>query len=195
MAEDLTWATALVQESLTVFRRSGETQGIGWALNHLGHVAQIQGEYERAIRLHEESLPLFRAIGLKNIGVAWVFQSLGETALAQGDAALATTHLTEALELFKDMRDRAGMAWCLAGLAGAAALGEEPERAAWLWGAAEALRDSIGARPAPAARATRERLMAQARAQLGATAFEAAWAAGQAVSQERALAVAMHADQ
>ena len=111
MAEDLTWATALVQESLTVFRRSGETQGIGWALNHLGHVAQIQGEYERAIRLHEESLPLFRAIGLKNIGVAWVFQSLGETALAQGDAALATTHLTEALELFKDMRDRAGMAW------------------------------------------------------------------------------------
>jgi len=45
----------------------------------------------------------------------------------------------------------------LTGLGSAAALDEEPERAARLWGAAEGLRQSIGCRPAPAARATYER--------------------------------------
>lgn len=68
---------------------------------------------------------------------------------------------------------------------------EEPERAAWLWGAAEALRQSIGAREAPASRATRERLIAQAREQLGEAAFAAKWAEGRAMTMEQAVAYAL----
>ena len=191
MQENVAWATALIEESLTLFRHVGDTYGIGWALNHLGHVAQLQGDYGRATRLHEESLPLFREYGAPDLGVAQALQSLGETALAQGDAALATTHFTEALMLCRDLGDRAGMAWCLAGLAGVAAVNEDPERAAWLWGAAEALRQSIGAREAPASRATRERLIAQARKQLGEAAFAAKWAEGQKMTMEEAIAEAL----
>jgi hypothetical protein len=80
--------------------------------------------------------------------------------------------------------------WCLAGLAGAVVVAD-PERASWLWGAAEALRLSIGARQAPAARATRERLMAVARAQLGEAAFAEAWAVGQAMTPEQAIELAL----
>jgi non-specific serine/threonine protein kinase len=155
-------------------------------------VAQLQGDYERARQLHGESLSLFRRFnGAHNFGVAWAFQGLGETALALGDAMLAATQLAKALSLSRDLEDRAGIAWCLAGLAGVAVLDEEPEHGARLWGAAEALRQSIGARHAPAARATRERLMAAAREQLGDVAFDAEWAAGQALTIEQALALGL----
>jgi non-specific serine/threonine protein kinase len=191
MQGEIVLAKALLEENLALARKVGDVDTIGWALNHLGHVAQLQGEYEQAIRLHEESLPLFRKVGLRNEGTIWAHQSLGETALAQGDARRATTHFTEALVSCRDLGDRTGTAWCLAGLAGVAAVNEVPERAAWLWGVSEALRQSIGAREAPASRATRERLMAQAREQLGEAAFAAAWAEGQAASTEQAIAQAL----
>ena len=140
---------------------------------------------------HEESLAYFRESWQGLLCLSWAYQGLGETALAQGNATLAVTHLVESSRLFHDLEDRAGVSWCLAGLAGVAALDEEPEHAVWLWGAAEALRQSIGARPAPAARATRERLQAQVRSQLGETAFNAKWAEGQAASVEDAIAEAM----
>jgi predicted ATPase/transcriptional regulator with XRE-family HTH domain len=185
--EDVEGATKLLEESLALNQELGHQNDTGWALNHLGHVAQLQGEFERATRLHQESLPYFREVGLNWVGIPWANQGLGETALAQGDAALAASHLSEALVLFRDLGDRAGTSWCLAGLAGVAALNEEPERAAWLWGAAEALRQSLGARSAPAVRATHERLQAEVRNQLGEGVFNIKWAEGQAASVEQAI--------
>jgi non-specific serine/threonine protein kinase len=190
MQDDVVLATRLLNEGLALNREVQNTPHIGWALNHLGHVAQLQGEYERATRLHEESLLLFREIR-ENFGIAHAHQSIGETALAQGSAVIAATHLAEALGLFHDLGDRAGLSWCLAGLAGAATLNEEPERAAWLWAAAEALRQSIGARPTPAARKTHERLQDIVRKQLGEETFNAKWAEGQAASWEQAVDTAL----
>ncbi len=190
MQGDTEGATRLLEESLAISRELGHFNGMGWALNHLGHVAQIQGEYELATRLHEESMPLFRQRGERWFGITWAHQGLGETALAQGNAGLAATHFGEALGLFHDSGDRPGVSWCLAGLAGVAALDEEPERAAWLWGAAEALRQSIGVREAPASHATHERLKAEVRKQLGEAVFNAKWIEGQAASMEQAIAEA-----
>lgn len=79
------------------------------------------------------------------------------------------------------------MVWCLAGLAGVAAVNEEPGRAAWLWGAAEALRQFIGVRKAPAARATHERFQTEVRHQLGEAAFNTRWAEDQSASMEQAI--------
>jgi non-specific serine/threonine protein kinase len=187
MQEDAEGAMRLLEESLLLSRELNDGNGTGWVLNHLGHVAQIQGQYERAIHFHEESLVYFRESWQGVLCLAWAYQGLGETALAQGNAALAATHLTEALELFHELRDQAGISWCLAGLAGVAALNEEPESAAWLWAAAEALRQSIGGRAAPAARATHQQLQAQVRKQLGQARFDAKWAQGQVASAEEAI--------
>jgi tetratricopeptide (TPR) repeat protein len=194
MLEDIAWATALLEEALTKQRELGNSEWIGWALVRLGRAAQLQGEYDRARQLHEERLPLFRKISPRFFGIVDANQSLGETALAQGNAALAKMHFGQALTLARDQEYRIYLAWCLAGLAGTAMLNEEPERAARLWGAAEALRQSIGSRPAPAARATRERLMAAALEQLGETAFAAAWAKGQAMKSEQAIELALAAE-
>ena len=64
-------------------------------------------------------------------------------------------------------------------------------RAARLWGAAEALRESIGAPPTPEARPYYKRSTAAARAQLGEAAWEAAFAEGMAMSPEEAAEYAL----
>jgi predicted ATPase/DNA-binding XRE family transcriptional regulator len=196
LQEDPEWAIPLLEEGLELMKERKDVFGpnwVGWVLNHLGHIAQIQGQYTRAMRLHEESISQFREVEelYRDLGFVWGYESLGETALAEGKAAIAARHLMNALGLSQDGGFQAETAWCLAGLAGVAALNEEPERAAWLWGAAEALRQSIGARIAPAARATHERLKADVRKHLGEAMFNAKWAEGQAASLEEAIAEAM----
>ncbi len=191
MQEDAAMAAPLLAEALRLSREADDANDIGWTLNHLGHLAQLQGDYGLARRLHAESLMNFQKVGPRFTGLAWAQEGLGETALAQNDCEHAAAHLRASLVAFRELGDRAKMCWCLAGLAGAAALDEEPERAARLWGAAESLRKAIGSRPAPAARATRERLMAAARDELGDAAFDAAWAEGQALTLEQAVAEAL----
>lgn len=191
MQDEIVLAKAMLDDNLALGRQLGDIDSIGWTLNHLGHVAQLQGDYEQAIRLHEESLALFHAIGVRNIGTLWARQSLGETMLAQDDGKGATVHFVDGLVLSRDLSDQSGIAWCLAGLACVAAINEDLEHAAWLWGVAETLRQSIGVREAPASRATHERLKADVRARLGEAIFEAKWAEGQAAAPEQAISEAL----
>jgi non-specific serine/threonine protein kinase len=192
LEEDAASAETLLEESVALNRECNDQLFIGWNLNHLGHAAQLRGHYERAAQLHAESLAVFiDLMGEKNWGVMWAYQSVGETALAQGDLAAARGWLAADLRLCHEMGDRVTSAWCLAGLGSAAALDQQPERAARLWGAAERLCAALGCRPAPAARATYERAVALARAQLGEAAFAAAWAAGAALSLAEAIAEAL----
>ena len=158
-------------------------------LNHLGHAAQLRGDYGRAAQLHHESLTYMKSH--HHASLVWAYHGLGETALGLGNSDEAARWLAQGLALSQTLYVPAYIAWCLAGLGSAAALDEESERAARLWGAAEGLRQSIGCRSAPAARATYERAMAVARAQLGDEAFAAAWAAGQALPLKQALAEAL----
>ena len=60
-----------------------------------------------------------------------------------------------------------------------------------LWGAAEATRRLIGAPLPPNERPRYERLVAAVRTQLDEETFAAAWAAGQALSLEQAIAEAL----
>jgi tetratricopeptide (TPR) repeat protein len=160
-----------------------------WALNHLGHAAQLRGDYDRAAQLHHESLALFPSD--YHIGLIWAYHSLGETALGLGHLDQAARWLAQGLALSQKMSEQASIAWRLAGLGSVAALDEEPERAARLWGAAETVRKAIGCRPAPAARATYEHAMAVARAQLGDDAFAAAWGAERALTLEQVITEAL----
>ena len=183
MQGDIELAKAMLEANLMLSHMNLVTfNDIGWALNHLGHIAQLQGEYKRAEQLHKESMLVFRQVGERWLGMSWAHQGLGEAALAQNNSALAQVHFRDALNLFRDIGDRAGVSWCLAGLAGIAAVNEEPESAAWLWGAAEALRQSIGTREAPASHATHERLKNEVRKQLGEDTFNAKWTEGQSAS-------------
>ena len=188
--EDPARAEALLAESRAI-ERLEQAEPNGWALNHLGHAAQLRGAYDRAAQLHHQSLECFQAFGEQHTGLSWAYQSLGETALGLERLDEATRWLAQGLTISQTLGDQASMSWCLAGLGSAAALDAEPERAARLWGAAERLQQAIGCRSAPAARATYERAQAVACTQLGEDAFATAWAAGRAMTLEQAVIYAL----
>ncbi len=194
MQEDTAEAERLLEAALVINRAVGDAESIGRALNTLGQVAQLQGDYERAARLHEEGLAQHLRVRPRGHRVAAVHQGLAEVALAQHKSAAAAKYLREALTMLIETNARPDMGWCLAGLAGVAVLNDEPDRAGRLWGAAEALRTSIGGRHAPASRANREWLMAKARERLGEAAFVAAWVEGARLTLEQAVAFAQESN-
>ena len=121
--------------------------------------------------------------------------TLAQTALAAGDAATAEEHLDEGLELAWEIGDLANLAYLVEALG----VLEHPEdeavarRAAVLLGAAEALRDTVGAtvysyyQPDTA---RREAVTAAARGVLGDDAYDAAVLRGRALSPELAVEAA-----
>jgi hypothetical protein len=160
---------------------------MGVQVLHHALLSRVEGRCRRLERL----IAVVRPQIVEDALLPWAYHSLGETALGQGHPDDAKRWLRLALTVSQLLTDQASIAWRLAGLGTAAALDEEPDRAARLWGAAERLRQAIGCRPAPAARATYERAIALARAQLDEAAFAAAWAEGWAIPLEQAIAEAL----
>jgi predicted ATPase len=71
--------------------------------------SHISGDYEKARRVEEESLALFRAAG-DDEGVAVLLHRLANTVLCLGDKDLARECLTESLELSRQLGSRRGVA-------------------------------------------------------------------------------------
>ena len=103
----------------------------------------------------------------------------------------AAALLAEGLALQRELGDQHGVAECLEGLAGVVGVRGQPARAALLFGAAEALRDAIGAPVPPVDRADYERSVAAVRAQFDAAAFAVTWAEGRSTPLEQAITVAL----
>lgn len=183
-------AMTLHEESLVLFRELGDKHGLATALNNLGVAARRQSDYGRARGLHEESLVLFRELGDQG-GIALALIHLGLLARYRGEPAQALAFCREALNLFWEVGDRRRVAESLEALAGAAAAQGQTDRTAQMFGAAEALREGIGA-PLPLdARSDYDRDVAALRASIGEDAFGAEWAAGRAMSLEQAVEYAM----
>jgi hypothetical protein len=111
----------------------------------------------------------------------------------QGDHGTGRAFCAESLAIRRELGDRRGIAGCLEALAGVAGAQGQHERAARLFGAAAALRESIGAPLPPADSAEIEPRVAAVRAALGEEAFTAAWAAARAMSLEEAVTDASNA--
>jgi hypothetical protein len=103
--------------------------------------------------------------------------------------------LREGLAVSREMRSPLQSVECLEGLALVLAeQGQRPagaRRAARLLGAAEATRRALGAPRPPIERAEQEATVLAARAALDEAAFATAWAEGEALSLEEAVAEAL----
>lgn len=192
MLEQLDQAEALLEAGMQYYRAHRQDTVRAWALNHLGHVAHLRGDLEGARALQRDSLEAFSiSIDPGELGPGWAHESLGEIALAEDKPAEARSEFDSALDVFRSPANKMGLAWCFAGLAGVAALEEQPGLGAQLWGVSASLRRRFDCRAAPASRANRERTEALLRAQLGGAAFDAAVAQGQALPLDRAFALAL----
>jgi non-specific serine/threonine protein kinase len=134
-----------------------------WGLHNLGHAVEYQGDYRRAAALFEESLGLFEQMA-SPLGVAACL-----TGLAAAESGPVTTR--------RGGKSKEG------GL-------ERLYHAARLFGAAQALMDSIGRHLELADKADYERNQAAVRSRLPEASFASAWAEGQAMTVEQAIAYA-----
>jgi tetratricopeptide (TPR) repeat protein len=189
-AGDYLQARARFMESLQLHRESGTTDGTGWVLNSLGEVARFLGDYGPAAGYYEESLHRFRTLGNKR-GVATLLHNLGYVAQAQGDLRRAATLFGEALALGQEMSSRRMIAECLTGLGGVVARRGQAAPAARIFGAAAALFAAVGTSLAPADEHEYTHSRDLACAALDPAAWAAAWAAGQALPLEQAIAEAL----
>jgi predicted ATPase/DNA-binding CsgD family transcriptional regulator len=178
----------LVEESLATFRELEDIEGVGLCLLHLGMVALSQDDPASARPLIEESLTICRGLGDRRT-IAKGAYFLGDAASGVRDHTAARTLYEESLSLSVELGDRWVSAVSLEGLARTAMAKGQPEAAARLLGAADALRDATGAPRSAYWRALYERLLPQIRAGLGDDAFETALEAGRTLTPEQAPAV------
>jgi hypothetical protein len=117
--------------------------------------------------------------------------NLGLVARAQNDNDRAVTEFCQSLVEEHDLGNKRQIAANIEGLAGVAACDGQFEQASRLFGAAEHLREQIGA-PVPAAdRAGYDRDIAQARSSLTQAMAVAVWSLGRAMAPETAIAEAL----
>jgi tetratricopeptide (TPR) repeat protein len=159
------------------------------ALIHLGWAAYRRGEHERAAALLEQALARYRQIGYR-WGIAWSLVSLGCVVQARGEYEQAATYLKEALQLSHEVGARGMLAEALEGMAWLL-VAQGHATAARVGGAAEALREALGATLHPLLHSGHERAVAAMCAALGEEVFAAAWEAGQAMTLEEAIAEAL----
>jgi hypothetical protein len=120
-----------------------------------------------------------------------VLYDLGIVALHHGDLGAARERFQESLAMKRDFGDKRGLAYSLEGFAILAAVQGRAERAARLFGAAEVLREAINSPLPPPDRVLYDRYVTPARAGRAQEAFAAAWAQGQTMMLEEAIAFAL----
>lgn len=186
--------SALCEEALALARDLGNKMPIGYALHNLGLAARAHGDYERATALCVEGLSLLDEYW--NESSYEVITSLGLIERDQGHDDRAEEYFARSLVLLR--ADTSCSLWqsytatALEGVAGVAVVRGQAERAARLFGAADAIRSRIGTPIWPVNRPLYERDVAAARAALGEEAFRMAWEEGRAMTAEQAVEHALH---
>jgi non-specific serine/threonine protein kinase len=219
------------EESLTLWRRVGDTVRVAATIGNLGHVAQNRTDLDRALAHFREAQALYEIAGDKrgiavSLGAsAWLqrqrennteavpllersvalfreqgdvrslansLANLGHSMLALGDTERAMGYFTESLQLRQALGNTLAIAECFEGFAALASVGGRPRRAARLYGAAEAIRETTGVKLLdPADRVVRERQVSEVRKRLGAQRFAAEWAAGRDMPHDEAARLAL----
>ena len=176
-------ALPLLEEVLVHCKEVGNKWGIAYALGLQGQSALHQGNVDKANSLLKESLRLNREIGDRR-SIARSLLLLASMAMLQDDHATARGLYEESLVISKELGHKRFVASCLEGLASVIFAQGQPAWAARLWGAAESLREAIGA---PIPLVDHALMIAAARTQLGEKIFAAMWAEGRMMTPEQAL--------
>ena len=186
-------AAEFARRALAISTEVGYRGGAGMALATLGQVQFRQGDLVEARSLLERAVRECRA-GNTPLARLWAQALLGWLMLEQADTAAAYGLYQEALTFGRDMLGGVGpLSIGLEGFAQVAGAVGEPERALRLAGAASTFREQWGPMTSTQ-RSQLELRLTKARAELGAQAAAAAFAAGRALSPDEAIAEAVAID-
>jgi len=190
---DFAGAQAYLDQHQTAVQTTGSVSGLAENKRLRGYVALRQGEYPVARKLLEEAIEMARS-GDDATHLARCYVHLGYLALRENSPAEAYALLADGLRGFHDLGVSEGIQLALRGLAALAEAQRRAERAARLFGAAEALREGIGTVLPPVERSAYEEYVAAARTEMNEHDFTAAWAEGRVMSPDEAVGFALEAD-
>lgn len=183
-------ARGYFEQGLAIRRKTGTKTEIASSLHHLASVLRWgQGDTEMARLLYEEALEHAREAGSR-VMMAAALMPLGCLALDRGDLATAHSLLAEGMALFAEARLTMGFPLALEEFGALAASRSQLHRALVLFGAGARQHEHLGTIQLPHIKAWVERYTALARQGLSGEASAAAWAQGQAMALEQALAYA-----
>jgi non-specific serine/threonine protein kinase len=190
-------AATLLGDSAQILREIGDYFGLAVSLFKAGDVACCQGNLGEARAHYEESLVQSRAAGMP-LATPTLLHNLACVLRKQQERGRAAALFHAGLEVYRDRGDEAGVACCLLGLADVALDVDEPRLTALLLGAAERLPRGrplgmLGGWLWAGQGRPPEAQVAAAQDALGAAAFEAAFAEGQALAPELAAEEALQA--
>ena len=100
------------KESLALWRRLNDQDGVAYSLNGLGLVAYYTGDYASAAKYFNEVLAIWSRTA-DTPGIAIVHHNLGLLGAAEGDYELARSHHREALALRRQLENANGAAYSL----------------------------------------------------------------------------------
>ncbi len=183
---DLAQAHTLLEESFSLYRELGDKESIAYCLYLSGMLTLGEGDTASARLLSEQAVALFKEMRQQH-GTTVSLYALAQVITAQGDYASSQALYQEGIAVARKAGDRRTVAFGLEGLASVVAAKGETAWAARLWGAAEVLRETIGAPIPPVERPAYESSVAAACVQLGDQAFTSAWAEGRLMTPEQAL--------
>jgi len=185
-------AAPLYEEGLALAQALGKQEAIAGLYNVMGELALLQEDYPRVLEQAQASLALFRALGVQ-WGIACTLIHQGYAVRRQGNDDLAARSFDEALSVARSIEHTMFVRACLVGFAALAACpgpdasegAQDAQRAARLLGAVD------GAEMVHAHQRECERIITAAHVAFDQTVWEAAWAEGQAMTLEQAIAYAL----
>jgi predicted ATPase len=179
-------AVGYLEESLTHARSLENAWGIAIALINLGEAMSNQAEIGRASQFLAEGLVLSRQVGDTRLLTSALI-TLGYVAIAQSQYQPAREALAESLRLCYEGGDKRGLARTLEASAMLLAAQAHTQQAAYLLGAADSLRTTIGTPLPPADSPRYAQLIERIRAVVDPAAFAEAWTAGQIATLDHVL--------
>ena len=111
LRRDGPWADAIARHTAAVqsAQRTGDGLGQANALNDLGHVRRLAGDYPGAAQAQEQALGIYRDLG-DRLGQANALNDLGHVRRLAGDYPGAAQAQEQALEIYRDLGSRLGQA-------------------------------------------------------------------------------------
>jgi len=174
---DLVSARRHAEEALAMEQQFGDSHQIASALNLLAQIHRLEGNLDSAEPLYEKVVALAQQQGEREV-VALGLLNIAMVLIGRGLTARAAATLLEVIAITEQTGSQPAGQSVLEVSAGLAARLGDWQRAAWLFGAAEAQAKQSGLQRDPADEAFVNALMTKARRALGDAIFESHQLAG-----------------
>jgi tetratricopeptide (TPR) repeat protein/transcriptional regulator with XRE-family HTH domain len=111
LRRDGPWGEAITRHTAAIQAAQylGDRLGHANALNDLGDVRRLTGDYPAAAQVHEQALDIYRDLG-NRLGQAGALNDLGLVRRMTGEYPAAAQAHERALEIYRDLGDRLGQA-------------------------------------------------------------------------------------